>query len=115
MFISGVGGTGKSFLIETIKCFVDSLWKAKPGELSCAIVAPTGLAAFKKLAQVKSQHKSELSVILKAMKELPTKPQGRPVLLGVTLDKAVQEYVTSQREAGAPVNTTILERAIKGI
>ena len=43
MFISGVGGTGKSFLIETIKCFVDSLWKAK---LSCAIVAPTGLAAF---------------------------------------------------------------------
>ena len=30
MFISGVGGTGKSFLIETIKCFVDCLWKAKP-------------------------------------------------------------------------------------
>ena len=46
MFISGVGGTGKSFLIETIICFVDSLWKAKPGELSCVIVAPTGLAAF---------------------------------------------------------------------
>ena len=46
MFISGVGGTGKSFLIETIKCFVDSLWKSKPGERSCAIVAPTGLAAF---------------------------------------------------------------------
>ena len=46
MFISVVGGTGKSFLIETIKCFLDSLWKAKPGELSCAIVAPTGLAAF---------------------------------------------------------------------
>ena len=46
MFISGMGGTGKSFLIETIKCFVDSLWKAKPGELSCVIVAPAGLAAF---------------------------------------------------------------------
>ena len=46
MFISGVRGTGKSFLIETIKCFVNSLWKAKPGELSCAIAAPTGLAAF---------------------------------------------------------------------
>ena len=45
-FISGVRGTGKSFLIETIKSFVDSLWKAKPGELSCVIVAPTGLAAF---------------------------------------------------------------------
>ena len=25
MFISGMGGTGKSFLIETIKCFVDSI------------------------------------------------------------------------------------------
>ena len=25
---------------------IDSFWKAKPGELSCAIVAPTGLAAF---------------------------------------------------------------------
>ena len=46
MFISGVGGTGKLFLIETIKCFVDSLWKAKLGELSCAIVSLTGLAAF---------------------------------------------------------------------
>ena len=30
VFISGVGGTGKLLLIETIKCFVDSLWKAKP-------------------------------------------------------------------------------------
>ena len=46
MFISCVGGTRNSFLIETIKCFVDSLWKAKPGELLCAIVSPTGLAAF---------------------------------------------------------------------
>ena len=46
IFISGVGGTGKLFLIETIKCFVDTLWKAKPGKLLCAIVAPTGWAAF---------------------------------------------------------------------
>ena len=46
MFISGVGGTGKSFLIEAIKCFVGSLLKAKQGELPCAIVAPTGLAAI---------------------------------------------------------------------
>ena len=46
LFINGIGGTGKLFLIETIKCFVDSLWKAKPGEISCAVVASTGLAAF---------------------------------------------------------------------
>ena len=43
MFISGMGVTGKSFLIETIKCFVDSFWKANLGELSCAIVAPMHL------------------------------------------------------------------------
>ena len=70
---------------------------------------------LKKLAQVKAQNKGKPSAIIRAMKELPTKPQGRPVLLGDTLDKLVQEYVTSQRKAGAPVNTTILAGAIKGI
>ena len=44
MFISGVGGTGKSFLIEAIKAFVDDLWSST--DLKCAITAPTGLAAF---------------------------------------------------------------------
>ena len=44
MFVSGVGGTGKSLLIEAIKAFVDDL---RPSEdLKCAITAPTGLAAF---------------------------------------------------------------------
>ena len=46
MFISGVGGTGKSFLIESIKMLINSLWSATPDELMCAITAPTGLAAF---------------------------------------------------------------------
>uniref|UniRef100_A0A1X7VF61 ATP-dependent DNA helicase n=1 Tax=Amphimedon queenslandica TaxID=400682 RepID=A0A1X7VF61_AMPQE len=46
MFISGVGGTGKSFLIEAIKCLVDDIWHPKSGEIMCAIVAPTGIAAF---------------------------------------------------------------------
>ena len=44
MFISGVGGTGKSFLIEAIKAFVDDLWSST--DLKCAITAPTGLAPF---------------------------------------------------------------------
>ena len=44
MFVSGVGGTGKSFLIEAIKALVDSLWTSEG--LKCAITAPTGLAAF---------------------------------------------------------------------
>ena len=44
MFVSGVGGTGKSFVIEAVKALVDSLWTSEG--LKCAITAPTGLAAF---------------------------------------------------------------------
>ena len=44
MFVSGVGGTGKSFLIEAVKVFVDDLWPSD--DFKCAITAPTGLAAF---------------------------------------------------------------------
>ena len=40
MFLSGVGGTGKSFLI------VAAIWKEKTDGLTCAVAAPTGLAAF---------------------------------------------------------------------
>ena len=44
MFVSGVGGTGKSFLIEVIKAFVISI---RPLDtLVWAVAAPTGLAAF---------------------------------------------------------------------
>uniref|UniRef100_A0A1X7UXI1 ATP-dependent DNA helicase n=1 Tax=Amphimedon queenslandica TaxID=400682 RepID=A0A1X7UXI1_AMPQE len=45
MFISGVGGTGKSFLIEAIKALVKSLWSALTKQ-TCAVCAPTGLAAY---------------------------------------------------------------------
>ena len=41
MFVSGVGGTGKSFLIETIKGFVNSTWSSE--DVTCAVAAPTGL------------------------------------------------------------------------
>ena len=44
MFLSGVAGTGKSFLIETIKALISSMWPSD--DLTCAITAPTGLAAF---------------------------------------------------------------------
>ena len=44
MFISGMGGTGNSFLIEAVKAFVDDLWPSD--DCKCAITAPTGLAAF---------------------------------------------------------------------
>lgn len=48
MFVSGVGGTGKSFVIETIKAKVAEVWKddSNNGEVTCAVAAPTGLAAY---------------------------------------------------------------------
>jgi len=47
MFISGVGGTGKSFLIETIRSQVKETWKNLVGDdTTCAVAAPTGLAAY---------------------------------------------------------------------
>ena len=44
LFISGVGGTGKSFLIEAIKALIKSLWSLT--KQTCAVAAPTGLAAY---------------------------------------------------------------------
>ena len=47
MFVSGVGGTGKSFLIETIRSQVKEIWKDHAGDdTTCAVSAPTGLAAY---------------------------------------------------------------------
>ena len=43
MFVSGVGGTGKSFLTEAIKLLVGKIWSSK---VTVAVAAPTGLAAF---------------------------------------------------------------------
>ena len=44
MFLSGVGGTGKSFLIQTIRAPVRHLWPS--ADLTCAVAAPTDLATF---------------------------------------------------------------------
>ena len=41
MFISGCGGTGKSYLIKTIKAWVSSVT-----DRHVAVTAPTGIAAF---------------------------------------------------------------------
>jgi len=47
MFVSGVGGTGKSFLIETIRSQVREIWRHDVGDdVTCAVAAPTGLAAY---------------------------------------------------------------------
>ena len=46
LFVSGVGGTGKSFLIKTIRELMSKIWDIKTGSPVCAVTAPTGLAAF---------------------------------------------------------------------
>ena len=46
MFVSGVGGTGKSFLIKTVRALVGEIWRDQIDSLLCAVSAPTGLAAF---------------------------------------------------------------------
>uniref|UniRef100_A0A1X7V779 ATP-dependent DNA helicase n=1 Tax=Amphimedon queenslandica TaxID=400682 RepID=A0A1X7V779_AMPQE len=45
MFISGVGGTGKCFLIEAIEALVISYWSTLT-KLTCAVAALTELAAY---------------------------------------------------------------------
>ena len=69
MFVSGVGGTGKSFLIETIKALVDLLWPSE--DLTCAIAAPTGLSAFNvggttihRLFQLPVEHEGKSSMLV---------------------------------------------------
>jgi len=49
------------------------------------------------------------------VKALPTKPQGRPLLLGQELDKSVPSYPEVFRVAGGVVNTVIVMAAGKGI
>ena len=46
MFVSGVGGTGKSFLIKIVRALVCEIWRDQNDSLLCAVSAPTGLAAF---------------------------------------------------------------------
>ena len=46
------------------------------------------------------------------VKSLPTKSQGRPLLLGLVLDKAVQDYITSLRGV---VNMSIVMSAAESL
>ena len=49
------------------------------------------------------------------MSKLPTKPRGRPLLVGTVLDKAIQDYINALRSAGGVVNTSIILAAAEGI
>lgn len=49
------------------------------------------------------------------VKTLPLKTQGEPLLLGVELEQAVQEYITSLRAIEGVVNTAVVMAAAEGI
>ena len=49
------------------------------------------------------------------IKCLPSKHQGRPLLLGKKLDQAIQEYITNLRAVGEVVNVSIVIGAARGI
>ena len=49
------------------------------------------------------------------MKMLPSRKRGHPLLLGEVLDRQVQEYIKSLREAGAVINTAIVMAVGEGI
>ena len=49
------------------------------------------------------------------VESLPTKQRGRPLLVGIELDKAIQDYIQSLRVIGGVVNTAITVAAAQGI
>ena len=51
MFVSGVGGTGKSFLIKTVCALVSNIWDDLKDTTLCAVTAPTGLGRLGRDAQ----------------------------------------------------------------
>ena len=51
----------------------------------------------------------------KPVESLPTKPQGRPYLVGAELDQAIKDYLLSLSTAGGVVNTAITFAAAEGI
>ena len=64
MFVSGVGGTGKSFLINVLHDLVADMWPLD--KVTCAVSPPTGLAAFNvlgitiyRLLQLPVEHKGK--------------------------------------------------------
>ncbi len=64
------------------------------------------------LAQLKIQKQKGSDGVIKA---LPTKQQGRPLLLGQELDNSVQDYIEALRVLGGVVNTHIVMAATVGI
>ena len=70
---------------------------------------------FKKEYLLKLKENVGTSKALEVIKELPTKRQGRPLLLEETTDQTVQEYIKLLRSNGGTINTCILMAAAEVI
>ena len=88
--MSGVGGTGKSFLIEAITAQVAETWSELDSSLTCAVAAPTGLAAFNvggvtihRLFQLPVEHDAKTAVYWSLPKD--SQKQLRTVLRNIKL------------------------------
>lgn len=64
------------------------------------------------LQQSKKKRQSSKTAVIT---ELITKEKGRPLMLDVKMDKALEEYISSLRVVGGVINTTIVMGAAKGI
>ena len=67
MFVSDVGGTGKSFLIKTICALVSNSWDDLKDTTLCAVTALTGLAAF-----------NVGGITIHRLLQLPMEHEGKP-------------------------------------
>ena len=67
MFVSGVGGTRKSFLIKTVCALVSNIWDDLKDTTLCAVTAPTGLAAF-----------NVGGITIHRLLQLPIEHEGKP-------------------------------------
>ena len=46
---------------------------------------------------------------------LPTKRQGRPLLVGQKLDETIQDFIRETRKAGGVINTSVVVAMAMGI
>ena len=68
--------------------------------------------AYKKELKIKVRDPGNAII---EVEELPMKKRGRPFLLGEKLDQQVKQYVTTLRENGAVINTSIVVACAAGV
>ena len=98
---------------KAVRCFLERLGRKVP-ESSARRFKSKYLQKVKAMARDRNNGDTSVNVAL-VVNSLPTKPRGRPLLLGQDLDKAVQEYVSAVRTVGGVINTTIVMAATEGI